>query len=108
MLWGSAQTLSILGSTSSIDNSGRAGACAHKCAGKAPKGAQTTAVQRACRLRATRCLPLPHLAIDLLSRLALRIAEREAQSQPPCPRQLSSACIADLGLSSCFGGRPRG
>src|SRR5262249_31656052 len=109
MLCGSAQTLSTLGSTSSIDQSGRSTACASSFP---DRNVTATAVHETCKLTRSHS-PLAEFVIDLLSpSLWLR---RDAPSsrllpgsaQPLCPRQLFSAWVVASGLSSCFCGLPR-
>src|SRR5215813_4402769 len=108
MLCGSAQTLSTLGSTSSIDQSGRSTACASSFP---DRNVTATAVHETYKLNRSHS-PWAEFVIDLLSpSLWLR---RDAPSllpgsaQPLCPRQLFSAWVAASGLSSCFCGLPRG
>src|SRR5262249_36226916 len=107
MLCGSAQTLSTLGSTSSIDQSGRSTACASSFP---DRNVTATAVHETYKLNRSHS-PLAEFAIDLLS--PSRWLRRDAPSLVPgsaqllCPRQLFSAWVVASGLSSCFCGLPR-
>src|ERR1700730_7668562 len=62
MLCGSAQTLSILGSMSSIDNSGRCNDCANNFSGT---NTPAPAAQKMHKLKGPSHLPATELAIDL-------------------------------------------
>src|SRR5215469_13596327 len=110
MLFGSAQTLSTLGSMSSRDKSGCSTACASSFS---QRNVDTIAVAETHKLNRSH-LPLAELVIDLLSQtLRLRRSAPSSRSvaggaQLLCPRQLFSACAAPSGLSSCFYGLPRG
>src|SRR5262245_43272863 len=110
MLCGSAQTLSTLGSTSSIDQSGRSTDCASSFPDRT---VAATAVHETYKLNRSHSL-LAEFVIGLFSsRLWLRRNAPRSRLLPTsaqllCPRQLFSACAAPSGLSSCFCGLPRG
>src|SRR5262252_7506024 len=92
MLFGSAQTLSTLGSTSSIDQSERSSACASSFPHR--------------NVPAIAAAETHKLARSHLPSAELRLVPGSAQLL--CPRQLFSAWVAASGLSSCFCGLPRG
>src|SRR5262249_50427393 len=106
MLCGSAQTLSTLGSTSSIDQSGRSTACASSFP---DRNVTATAVHETYKLNRSHS-PLAEFVIDLLSPSRGCVGMLRApvsSAQLLCPRQLFSAWVVASGLSSCFCGLPR-
>src|SRR5262245_47577623 len=108
MLCGSAQTLSTLGSTSSIDQSGRSTACASSFP---DRNVAATAVHETYKLHRSHS-PLAEFVIDRFSSRLRRNAPRSrlllGSAQLLCPRQLFSAWVTASSLSSCFCGLPRG
>src|SRR5262245_2513012 len=98
MLCGSAQTLSTLGSTSSIDQSGRSTACASSFP---DRNVTATAVHETCKLNRNHS-PLAELVIDLLSQTFDCVGARRV---PARWRAALSSCVRD----SCFplGSSPR-
>src|ERR1700756_2284233 len=103
MLCGSAQTLSTLGSTSSIDQSERSTACASSF----PDGRTAATAVHATRKLSRNHSPLAELIIDLFCATPGVPACLWASPQLLSPRQLFSAWVAASGFSSCFCGLPR-
>src|SRR5215471_4818547 len=103
MLFGSAQTLSTLGSMSSRDKSG----CSTACASSLPhRNVPATAVHETYKLNRSHSL-LAEFVIALFSSNFGCVGTRGVPPVPGsaqllCPRQLFSACAAPSGLSSCF------